>query len=258
VSVVLVADLGGTSLRVGLVDRTGTILAARTISRRDERDRLQVSEIDPHIWWKDFADAVEALASAELDAFSGIAAVAISAVTRTQVFLGGDGQVLRPAILWSDARAEPLMQDLLSRCPPDHPEAGRLNAFHPLARLWWLHWTEPEIARAVASVVEPKDFLNHKLTGAITSDVVSMARLEAAATPGPDGRSLFSAAGLDRQVLPRLLQPTEIAGAARRMGCGRVGGHEAMTATPKTPITPTDNRHRLGMDRFDGRVRNRR
>jgi xylulokinase len=158
VSVVLVADLGGTSLRVGLVDRTGTILAARTISRRDERGQFQASEFDPQIWWQDFADAVEGLARAEPDAFSSIAAVAISAVTRTQVFLGGEGQVLRPAILWSDARAEPLMQDLLDQCPPDHPEAGKLNAFHPLARLWWLHRTEPETARAVASVVEPKEF----------------------------------------------------------------------------------------------------
>ena len=60
-SVVLVADLGGTSLRVGLVDRTGTILAARTISRRDERGQFQASEFDPQIWWQDFADAVEGL-----------------------------------------------------------------------------------------------------------------------------------------------------------------------------------------------------
>jgi xylulokinase len=223
VSVVLVADLGGTSLRVGLVDRTGAIVATETIVSPERPDRLQASEIDPQIWWQDFADAVEALARAEPDAFSGIAAVAISAVTRTQVFLGSDGQVLRPAILWSDARAEPLMQDLLNRCPADHPEASRLNAFHPLARLWWLHCTEPEIARAVASVVEPKDFLNHKLTGAITSDVVSMARLEAAAAPGPDGRSLLSAAGLDRRLLPRLLQPTEIAGAVQPGLAGALG-----------------------------------
>jgi sugar (pentulose or hexulose) kinase len=168
VSVVLVADLGGTSLRVGLVDGNGTIVAARTIIRRERPDRLQASEIDPQIWWQDFADAVEALARAEPDAFSGIAAVAISAVSRTQVFLAGAGQVLRPAILWSDARAEPLMQDLLGRCPPDHPEAGRLNAFHPLARLWWLHWTEPETARAVASVVEPKDFLVKQHGGSLS------------------------------------------------------------------------------------------
>jgi xylulokinase len=61
-------------------------------------------------------------------------------------------------------------------------------------------------------VIEPKDYLNFRLTGRIASDRVSMARLAAAAAPGPNGRSLLEAAGLDPLVLPSLHDPTDVIG----------------------------------------------
>ncbi len=211
-SFVLACDLGGSSLRAGLVDRQGAIIASHSVFSQRIAGEGGASEADPVLWWQDFVAAVEALAATVPDAFAEVAAISITAITRTQVLLDGQGRVLRPAILWNDTRAESSIDALREQYPPDHPEIVNLNAFHPLARLWWLHQAEPDVARSVAAVIEPKDYLNHCLTGVIASDHVSMARLSASAQPGADGSSLFGAVQIDYQVLPRLLEPGAVAG----------------------------------------------
>ncbi len=203
---VLVCDLGGTSLRVALIGADGAILAL------DRTPLASGLEADPEDWWRGFLAGVEAVAAAAPEAFSRRRAIAISAFTRSQVFLNADGRPARPAILWADARAAEAAAALAAGGCADHPEWRELNAFHPLARLCWLRQAEPAAAAAVKTVLEPKDYLNFRLTGRVAGDLVSMARLRAAAMAGPDGRSLFDVAGLDPALIPPLLAPTAVMG----------------------------------------------
>jgi xylulokinase len=59
-------------------------------------------------------------------------------------------------------------------------------------------------------VVEPKDYLNFRLTGRLAGDTVASARLAAAATAGLDGRSILGALGLPETVLAPLQEPVSI------------------------------------------------
>ena len=58
-------------------------------------------------------------------------------MTHTQVFVARDGRQLRPAMTWKDTRSDAAAARLRERLG-GHPEAQRINAFHPLARLAWL------------------------------------------------------------------------------------------------------------------------
>lgn len=208
---VLACDIGGTRMKAALIDEAG-----RSVSRASRPSPQPgpgaVAEIDPGLWFSAFADLAETLARDEAAAFSRIGAVAITAITRTQIFLDANRRALAPAILWSDVRAAPLIDDLRALCPADHPEFAQINAFHPLARLYWLQRERPDLARSVAQAIEPKDFLNLSLTGRVASDSVSMARLSAGAKPGPNGRSLFDALSLPATIAPPLLQPATLLG----------------------------------------------
>jgi xylulokinase len=207
---VLACDLGGSSFRAALVDELGQTIAARTIPGPAVNDRLGWSEIDPDAWWQALIAAASALADDAPKQFAEAQAIAICGVTRTQIFLDRDGQVLRPAITWRDARADPA--DLLAQLPQAHPEYRNLNAFHPVARLNWLRQNEGAAFARLATVLDPKDFLNFRLTGQRVSDPVSMARLAAAAANGPDGRSLLDVIGVPRSIVPPLIAPTGLVG----------------------------------------------
>ncbi|MBI3507393.1 MAG: carbohydrate kinase [Proteobacteria bacterium] len=205
---VLAFDLGGTSLRAALVDEAGVFLALRSTAS----SAGQSVEVDPETWWRSLAGLCEALAEAAPSAFAATGAIAISAFTRTQVLVGPAGEVVHPALLWHDSRAEAVVGELKAKCPAGHPEAARLNAFHPAARLLWLARTAPAALACTAKVVEPKDWLNFRLTGVLAGDTVSHARLAAAAAAGPDGHSILSAAGLSAALLPALNDPVSIMG----------------------------------------------
>jgi xylulokinase len=211
------------------VDGAGVVQCRHAVPLDAPLDAEGCSELDPEIWWRALAESAEALSRFEPDLWRRTSAVAISAFTRSQVFVGADGIALRPAILWRDTRSGPAASCLAATLPSAHPETAGLNAFHPLARLAWLRESEPEALARLAHVLEPKDWLNQRLTGRIACDRISMARLLAAAMPGPDGRDLLTAAGFQPSLVPPPLSPVSIMGRVRP---GLGGALDKLTGTP--------------------------
>jgi xylulokinase len=200
VATVLAVDLGGSSLRVALMGRDGAVLAVHA-----EPNEGTATEADPAAWWRALLAGAEALRREDPAGFAAVGAVAATGFTRSLVLLGHDGAPLRPALLWGDSRAAPIVPDLLARLSTAHPEATRVNAFHPLARLAWLAREEPGVMTRAAAVIEAKDELNRRLTGRIASDRISSARLAASA-------ALLPAIGLPASLLPPLHRATEVMG----------------------------------------------
>ena len=200
---VLACDVGGTSLKTALIDDRGAFVAQAAAASPQPQVSGGASEIDPDGWWSGLIEAASALARANAAAFAMVEAIAICGITRTQVFVGRDGRVLRPAMSLSDVRMQDRIADLLATLPV-HPERANINAFHPLARVAWLQQEERSNFDQLAAVIEPKDFLNLRLTGRVASDHVSMARLAAAAMPANNGTSLFAALGISPSIMPEL------------------------------------------------------
>lgn len=210
-ALVLAVDLGGSGLRAALVAADGSLRSA-VASRPGDGS---VGNADPDLWWWELGDAAAELAAQEPDGFAALEGICICGMTRTQVFVGSDGEAVRPAIGFGDTRAADVVEraeqtlDLAGL-----PEAANLNPYHPAARLLWLKQAEPANYAATARVLEPKDWLAFRLTGVARSDAVSCARLRAAAEPVA-GRSLLDALGLDAGLLPEIVAPTATVGRVR-------------------------------------------
>lgn len=201
-TLVLAVDLGGSGLKAGLFAPDGTMQAAARVPLFFDETAEGGSQADPEDWWRALCTAVEEIAASGGD-LDGVGMVATCGFTRTQVFLDAEGKPLRPALSFRDRRAAQVagrMRDILG---------GDINAFHPLARLGWLRDEEPQHWHRLACVLEPKDYLNLRLTGRLASDEISM-RWLAEAFAGDAAR-----VGLDRPVLPDLGQPLEVMGQVR-------------------------------------------
>lgn len=209
---VLAMDLGGSSFRASIIDDCGNVLASATIAGEVPTGQDGFSELDPEVWWRCLISACGQLAADHGNAFEHILAVSICGVTRTQIFLGEQGDVLRPALTWKDARAQPDLEEVgAALAASDHAEAGSVNAFHPAARLLWLQRHEPHVFESLSAVVEPKDYLNLRLTGVVASDPVSAARLVSASRKR-DGVSLLESLDIRGDFVPNLLDPARITG----------------------------------------------
>lgn len=210
---VLAVDLGGTRFRAALVDECGGIAHSCAIdSPASAGPHPGWDDIDADAWWRGLQSLSDTLATQAGAAFDAVQAIAICGVTRTQVFVDAQGAAIRPAITWRDTRTAADVAEWLAAMPSGHPESRQINAFHPWARLAWLLRAEPQHAARVRVVLEPKDYLNFRLTGTAASDTVSMARLAAAARGHAAGPDLLTALGADPAWVPPLLSPLDIVG----------------------------------------------
>ncbi len=209
--VVLACDLGSTSFRACLVNDAGEIKAQATVASPLATGRDGCAEIAPEAWWSNLVEACGLLALQEPDLFGSISAIAVCGMTRSQVLLGSAGEAVRAAMIWNDTRASSLATQLASELAGQHPEVEHLNAFHPLARLVWVKEYEPEVFQRITQVLDPKDYLNFRLTGHATSDNISLARLLAANRP-VEGFDLFGACGIPDGILPRIISPHDEVG----------------------------------------------
>ncbi|GAA1669034.1 xylulokinase [Fodinicola feengrottensis] len=122
------------------------------------------TEIDPTAWWHALAVATEG------GLLNDVSAIAVAAQQHGMVTLDGEGEVVRPALLWNDLRSAPDAADLINELGGPDRWASAVGSV-PLAsftvtKLRWLRRSEPDLADRVASVMLPHDWLTMRLTGA--------------------------------------------------------------------------------------------
>ncbi len=204
---VLAVDLGSSNLRAALVDERGRLSHLQSIpAPPPDADASGRSEIRADAWWEGFNTCVAALAASAGAGFEQVAAVAISGVTRTQILLGADQRPLRPAITWADTRAMPLLARIPGARPTGRPRDETPERVPPrrAARPPSLA-ANPAILERTTCVLEPKDYINLRLTGRAVTDHVSSARLRAAV-------ALLPALGVSPSIVPQAVPPTDVIG----------------------------------------------
>jgi xylulokinase len=172
---VLAADVGGSALKLGLVDGSGGLLAAaaRPLAERlpPATDRV---EQDARVWWDAFTDLAAGLVAGRAERVRGLV---VTGATRSEVLVDATGRPLLGAILFRDRRARAEAEELAA--DPALAAALPIDASHPLARLLWLaRHAGPTLDRA-SYLLEPKDFLAFQLSGVAARDPLAAARLEA-------------------------------------------------------------------------------
>lgn len=150
----LAVDVGGSALRAALVRTDGAIVAARAVALRIDSPRAGWAEQHPEAWWRGFLRVSTAL----MRHAPRVAGISVGAMTRTQVLVDGEGRTLGPAILFRDRRAASIAAEL-----------GDTTAFDTRARLAWIERHQPARFARIAHVLEPRTFLNFRLTGDVSA-----------------------------------------------------------------------------------------
>lgn len=196
---VLAIDLGGTSIRLALIGATGEHIAQTAVPHTIG------PEADARVWWHTIREQSASLPTKP-------AAIALSGFTRGQVLVDAAGEPVRPAQCFPDARASAAGLDAAAE-----GTWSTMSPFHPVARLAWVRAHDPAALRQARYLLQPKDFLALKLTGNPATDPIANAWAVDRATGERTDRPL-RAAGLDPDLLPPFLAPTDRAGFAKGLG----------------------------------------
>lgn len=173
-------------------------------------------ESDPRQWWDALCEALHQCGDAAREA----AAVSVGGQQHGLVTLDGQGEPVRPAMLWNDVRSAPQARRLIDELGGPKGWAERTGsvpgASFTVTKWAWLAEHEPDAARATKAVRLPHDYLTERLTGQGTTDRgdASGTGWWAAGTEAYDEETLAHV-GLDPALLPRVVRPGEVAGTVR-------------------------------------------
>ncbi|WP_033307210.1 xylulokinase [Streptomyces iakyrus] len=173
-------------------------------------------ETDPRQWWDALCEALRQCGDAAHEA----AAVSVGGQQHGLVTLDGQGEPVRPALLWNDVRSAPQARRLTEELGGAKFWADRTGsvpaASFTVTKWAWLAEHEPEAVRATKAVRLPHDYLTERLTGQGTTDRgdVSGTGWWASGTESYD-EEILGHVGLDPALLPRVVRPGEVAGTVR-------------------------------------------
>jgi len=169
---ILGIDVGTTSVKAGIVDQTGRIVAQFAQAYPTNRSGQHVVEQNPDDWVRLIDEAISAFSGHE------ISAIGITSQVNTHVFVGQNGAALIPAIVWQDGRAGAQAASLDARINPTQKLAWwgapmPIDASHACARMAWVAAQLPEVWEKTRWVMLPKDYCLLKLTGEASTDPIS-------------------------------------------------------------------------------------
>ncbi len=215
-------DLGTTSLKAILIDDGQNVIASATSEISVSRPRPGWSEQNPDYWIAATEAALRSLsAMADLAAVRGIG---LSGHMHGATVLGSDNKALRPCILWNDTRSYLEAAEL--DADPDFRRISGNIVFPGFTapKLVWMARNEPELFSRIDRVLLPKDYLRLWLTGEAVSEMSDAAGTSWLDTGARDwSDTLLKKTGLDRSVMPRLVEGSESSGGLRAELAARYG-----------------------------------
>lgn len=230
-SVTLGIDIGTSGTKTLAIDETGKILASASAEYPCDHPKPGWSEQDPELWWKATCDTVKGvLAKGNLKP-SDIAGVGLSGQMHGSVFLDGNGNVIRPALLWNDQRTS-------MECAEIEEKAGGRESLVRMVgnpaltgftapKILWVRRNESANWEKVRQILLPKDYIRYRLSGTYATEVS-----DASGTLLLDvanrrwSKELLSKLELDLALLPPCFESPEISSKVSAIGSHGTGLRE--------------------------------
>jgi len=207
-------DIGTSSIKALLIDAAQRVVAEQSIDLNLSRPHPLWSEQKPQDWAAGVERAVAGVRGQAPAVFARLAGIGLSGQMHGAVLLDRADKPLRPAILWNDGRSSAQCAALESALPDFRKRAGNIAMPGFTApKLMWVAAHEPEVFKATARVLLPKDYVRLRLSGEHVSDMS-----DASGTLWLDiaGRrwdeQLLAASGMTLAQMPRLVEGSAISG----------------------------------------------
>lgn len=173
------------------------------------------TEVSAGAWWDAYRSAAE-----QPGLLDGVEAIAVGGQQHGMVTLDADGGLVRDALLWNDTRSARDAEDLVSELGGPQAWADLVGtvpvASMTITKLRWLARSEPELAKRVASVVLPHDYLTWELGGRSFAPVTD--RGDASGTLYFDPSTNTYSDDLVRRAFGRLVELPRVAGPSEVVG----------------------------------------
>ncbi len=167
-------DLGSSRVKLLALDEAGECIGVTMASYPTESRQPGYAEQNPDRWWDALRLAMSDMLARPALRGADVTALGLTGQMHSAVFLDAKGAAVRPALMWSDGRAEAEAAEIERRIPRADlvgQTGNRSNVSFTAPKIMWVARHEPEVMARTSWIVQPKDALRARLTGHVASDV---------------------------------------------------------------------------------------
>ncbi|MGE5623396.1 MAG: xylulokinase [Methanocella sp.] len=209
-------DVGTTGIKVTVFDAGGHVVAEEYTEYPLICERPGWAEQDPNQWWSAVKESLIRLMQKGPVAKDEVLAIGTTGQQPSPVLIGRDGRGLCNSLIWMDRRT-------VSECEAVQEAVGtdrlyalsglRPDPMYAIYKVLWIKNHRPEAFREAWKVLQPKDYINFKLTGKVASDFASSAATQAVNLQHLAWEpEILRAAGLSVDLMPPMYPATQILG----------------------------------------------
>ncbi len=230
---ILAVDHGTSAMKVALADTCGEILAFEFEDTPIYLSSDGGAEQDPDEWWGALVKATRKLLARKLVPVDDIVAVCVSSQWSGTVAVDSEGNHLMNAIVWMDSRGEPYIREKnegiiniqgygilnIARWLRSTGGLPVKSGKDPIAHILFIKNERPPVYEATYKFLEPKDYLNLRLTGEFAASFDSI--MLHWVTDIRDinnvhyNKGLIRKMGVDKEKLPRLMRAIDFLGVVK-------------------------------------------
>ena len=177
--VILTIDIGTSSVKVAIINFKGQLIKNFQINYPTHYLKPNFLEQNPEDWWLAVKSGINQILkekqNTKIFKYS-IIGIACCGHSPTLVCVDRQGKVLRPAIIWQDSRAFMEVKYIKERLKEEFYASIMISPLTPssrIAKIIWLKNNEPNTIKKIHALLEPKDYINFRLTGETKTSVLS-------------------------------------------------------------------------------------
>jgi len=230
---ILAVDHGTSAMKVAIADTCGEIIAFESEDTPLYLSSDGGAEQDPDEWWASFVKATRRLLKNRPVPKEDIVGICVSSQWSGTVAVDEEGRHLMNAIIWMDSRGEPYIREKnqgiiniqgygilnVARWLRSTGGLPAKSGKDPIAHILYLKNERPEIYEATYKFLEPKDYMNLRLTGEFAASYDSIMLHWVTDIRNINdvkyNSGLIKKMGVDRDKLPRLMRAVDILGVVK-------------------------------------------
>jgi len=209
-------DISTTAVKAILIDSRGGVVGSASTPLALSTPRPGWSEQDPSDWWSATVASIRALLDRSGFSSKSIVSLGLTGQMHGAIFLDARGEVIRPAILWNDARSATQCAEITDLIGEDRLREITGNPAlvgFQAPKILWLREHEPENFAKVRHILLPKDYIRYRLSNELatdTSDAAGTLLLDLAQRDWSG--EILSKLSIPREWLPDVHEGPEITG----------------------------------------------
>ena len=209
-------DVGTTGTKTLLFCEDGKMLGHAYRPYGLSTPKVGYSEQDPHDWWKAVTETVREVCT-DPEIAKNVAAISLSLQGGTLAAVDADGEPVRPAMVWNDARCTKEKEEFTEQVGPAEymykTTGWGLSTALLCNEIRWMKNNEPENFEKTAMFLSVPDYVSMKMTGIAAIDLsdAGINQLIDIKTGKYDPK-LLAFAGITEEKLPKLVRSGEVIG----------------------------------------------